>query len=375
MRRVPKDMIWIIMTLLVIWLVLTNLTDPPASTPLSNVVLVSTLIPLGILIGARRELTKRQLAQYPGWTSVVARTTSTQEQAVIAAGFPKTPRATLLYGPAGVQLWGGPEYTLPLFDHPWSEVTGITEAPRRRHRVQGSRRPHRARRRHGPGRRGDRAGVGPDPGGPTAHGPGHRHARGPERRRPMSSAQLWLIVVTVTLVAWAIVVGVMVRQSRRRKAQRAGAFAATRPGWAVLAALPSTEVVASLRAQGQATTQEASLLYGPVGIELVVGTRKFVALRWSKLAQISEADLTLPGTHRAKGVRFEVVDGRILELRLLPSRQLRAHYPGTSLQGAAVAELLAVRGGARPASMSARFRRGTCRDEGTCTWWSLPSSS
>ena len=128
MRRVPRDMLWLIITLVVIWLVLTNLSRPPTATALSNAVLAATLIPLGILVGARRELTRRQLAQYPGWTSVVARTTSTQEQLVIAAGFPKTPRATLLYGPAGVQLWGGPEYTLPLFDHPWSEVTDITEA-------------------------------------------------------------------------------------------------------------------------------------------------------------------------------------------------------------------------------------------------------
>lgn len=127
MRRVPKDMLWLIMTLLVLWLFLTNLTDPPASTPLSNVVLVSTLIPLGIPIGARRELTKRQIAQYPGWTTVVARTTSTQEGLVVAAGYRKLPRATLLYGPSGVQMWGGPEYTVPLFDDPWSAVAAVTE--------------------------------------------------------------------------------------------------------------------------------------------------------------------------------------------------------------------------------------------------------
>lgn len=128
MRRVPKDMLWIIITLLVLWLVLTNLTDPPASTPLSNVVLASTLVPIGILVWARRALTRAQLAQYPGWTAVVARTTSTQEGLVVAAGYRKMPRATLLYGPSGVQMWGGPEYTVPLFDHPWSAVTAITEA-------------------------------------------------------------------------------------------------------------------------------------------------------------------------------------------------------------------------------------------------------
>ena len=116
-----------------------------------------------------------------------------------------------------------------------------------------------------------------------------------------------------------------------------------------MAALPSSEVSAALRAAGSTTPGPAALLYGPGGIELRFGPELFVALRWSTITDVLECDLSLPGTRTANGVRFVIADGRTLELRLFPSRELRRQHPGRSLQGAAVAELLAVRGGARPA--------------------------
>ena len=42
MRRVPKDMLWLIITLLVIGLVLTNLSRPPTATALSAVLAVTS---------------------------------------------------------------------------------------------------------------------------------------------------------------------------------------------------------------------------------------------------------------------------------------------------------------------------------------------
>ncbi|WP_028049246.1 hypothetical protein [Cellulomonas sp. URHD0024] len=157
--------------------------------------------------------------------------------------------------------------------------------------------------------------------------------------------------MVLAVAFWVVFLGVLIRRSRRTQAQQAAALTTTRPGWALMPAFPSTEISASLRAQGNPEPGQSSLLYGADGIELRFGDEPFVALRWTTVAEIVECDLTLLGTRRAKGVRFVLVDGRTLELRLFPSRELRRRHPGRSLQGAAAAELLAVRGGDRPAAV------------------------
>lgn len=155
--------------------------------------------------------------------------------------------------------------------------------------------------------------------------------------------------ILIAAALFAVLIAVLVRRNKRAQAEQVAALTAGRPGWAVLHAFPSAEVSATLTANGTTKPGPANLLYGRDGVELWFGTDRFVALRWAAVVEVDERDIAVLGTRSAQGIRFRTRDGRTLDVRLFPSRELRRQHPGLSLQGAALAELLAVRGGAHPA--------------------------